>query len=236
MNIKIYKDSDDACRMLAYHIKELVERSEGDFNLVLSGGSTPKLLFQILATDFKDVAWEKVHFYWSDERCVPYSSEESNYGMTLKYLLAPLGISDAQVHPVETDRMPADAALNYENTIAHNLAFSCGVPKFDLVILGMGDDGHTASIFPDHLTLITSEKLCEVALHPASKQVRVSMTGSLINNAENIVFLCTGMAKAKRVFDVIVNDDPMLPASYIKVLDGTVDWFLDEASASELRK
>lgn len=236
MNIKIYKDSDDTCRMLAHHIKELVERSSGDFNLVLSGGSTPKLLFQILAADFKDIAWEKVHFYWSDERCVPYSSEESNYGMTLKYLLAPLGISEKQVHPVQTELDPADAALAYEHTIADNLTFCCGLPKFDLVILGMGDDGHTASIFPDHLTLITSEKLCEVALHPESKQVRVSLTGSLINNAENIVFLCTGEGKANRLFDVIVNDDPTLPASYIKVLDGTVDWFLDEAAASRLMK
>lgn len=236
MNIRIFKDSDVTCRMLAYHIKELVERSEGDFNLVLSGGSTPKRLFQILTSDFKDLAWEKVHFYWSDERCVPYSSDESNYGMTFKYLLAPLGISEKQVHSVQTALVPEDAASDYEHTITANLPFCCGLPKFDLVILGMGDDGHTASIFPDHLTLITSEKLCEVALHPESKQVRISLTGSLINNAENIVFLCTGESKAERVFDVIVNDDPKLPASYIKVLDGTVDWFLDEAAASGLKK
>lgn len=236
MNIRIYKDSVDACRMLAYRLKELVERHDGDFNLVLSGGSTPKLFFEILVSDFRDLAWEKVHFYWSDERCVPHQSEESNYGMTLKYLLSPLGISEQQIHPVSTDLVPAAAALDYEQTISQNLPFCCGLPKFDLVILGMGDDGHTASIFPDHLTLITSEKLCEVAIQPETKQVRVSLTGSLINNAENIVFLCTGATKAKRVFDVIVNDDPTLPASYIKVLDGTVDWFLDEAAASALKK
>jgi len=236
MNIKIFKDSDETCLMLAYHIKELVGRSEKEFNLVLSGGSTPKRLFQILSSDFTDIAWEKVHFYWSDERCVPYTSDQSNFGMTLKTLLAPLGISETQFHPVQTKLSPEEAALDYENTIATNLPFCCGLPKFDLVILGMGDDGHTASIFPDNLKLITSEKLCEVAIHPESKQVRVSLTGSLINNAENIVFLCTGEQKAKRVVDVIVNDDPTLPASYIKVLDGTVDWFLDEAAASELKK
>ena len=167
---------------------------------------------------------------------MPYTSGESNYGMTLKNLLAPLGILGKQIHPVQTALVPEKAALDYENTIANNLPFCCGLPKFDLVILGMGDDGHTASIFPDHLTLITSEKLCEVALHPESKEVRISLTGSLINNAENIVFLCTGENKAERVFEVIVNDDPTLPASYIKVLDGTVDWFLDEAAASELKK
>jgi 6-phosphogluconolactonase len=234
MDIKIYKDIEETCRMLAHHMKELIERSSGDFHLVLSGGSTPKQLFDILARDFSDIDWGRVHFYWSDERCVDYCSEESNYGVAQKRLLTPLNIPTDHIHPVKTSCSPVVAAVDYEEVISNQVPSSCGVPRFDLVILGMGDDGHTASIFPDQLEFITSEKLCEVAKHPQTGQVRVTLTGKLINSAENIVFLCTGANKAERVFDVVVEDNLELPASYIKALDGSVDWFLDESAASRL--
>ena len=234
MKLRVFKDTDQTCLMLARSIKELVERSTGDFNMVLSGGSTPVRLFEIMVNDFSDMDWSRVNFYWSDERCVPYDNPESNFGVALKKLLSPLSIAPANIHAVNTKLEPEEAAIDYAEEIASKVPSCCGLPKFDLIILGMGDDGHTASIFPNRLELLTLPTLCEVAIHPQSKQIRVSLTGQLINNAENIVFLCTGENKAERINDVVCGEKPEYPSTYIKPVDGELTWFIDQKAASKL--
>ena len=141
-----------------YFIK-LFNQKKGNFSVALSGGSTPKIWFDYLAENHvEDIPWNRIHFYWGDERCVAPNDPESNYGITKSHLLDKLSIPDQNIHRIQGELDPIEAAKGYQNEIAQNLG---GNPMFDLIILGMGDDGHTASIFPHEITLWDSEMFRE---------------------------------------------------------------------------
>jgi len=211
---------------LAYWLKPR-ERA----TIALSGGSTPKLLFRHLADLYRDrIDWSKVHFFWGDERCVPPDHEESNYGMTRELLLQYIAIPEGNVHRIRGEADPGEEAQRYGEVIQEFVPKANGRPAFDLMILGMGDDGHTASIFPDQLELLKAEGPCAVASHPESGQQRITLTGPVINNAGLISFLVTGADKAPRIEEIFQKKGNWenYPAAHIQPERGELHWFLDE--------
>ena len=232
--IKIYSEPTEVASAFAEHLKITISESSGPtFSLALSGGSTPKLLFDVLATDYREIIpWDKVHLYWGDERCVPPDHAESNYGMTKKHLLDHIKIPEENVHRIIAENF--DVEVNrYSREIASNIADVNDLPAFDLVMLGMGEDGHTASIFPDSIDLITSGEICAIASHPVSGQKRITITGPIINNARQVCFLVTGKGKKEKVNEIFGRNGNWrsYPAAHIDPLHGFLYWFLDQGAA-----
>jgi 6-phosphogluconolactonase len=212
-------------------------REQQKVNIVLSGGNTPQLMYKKIASHLafsKQVDdWNKVHFFWGDERCVPPHHPESNFGMANRYLLRALNSKETNIHRIRGERGPEEEAVRYSGEIGSYVATRNAIPVFDWIFLGMGDDGHTASIFPDQLSLLYTEAICAVAVHPQSGQQRITLTGKPLIHARRITFIVTGPAKAQRVKEIL-NDEPsakLYPARYIKPLRGKLEWFLDKEAA-----
>ncbi|MEH6679386.1 MAG: 6-phosphogluconolactonase [Sediminicola sp.] len=211
-----------------------ITHSEKPVHIALSGGSTPKIVFDYLAMGYADgIDWEKVHFYWGDERCVPPDDEQSNYRMTEEHLLRLIPIPDENVHRIKGEDIPEQEAIRYAGILKSKLPVVAGVPQFDLVILGMGDDGHTASIFPYNIYLWDSISVCEVAVHSDSGQKRITITGKVINTAKEVAFLVTGPDKAEKVREIVKGEGRFAdyPASLVAPKSGKLIWFLDKAAA-----
>lgn len=228
-NILIFNTVSKLVQAFTDYFVDLVKQKEGIFNLALSGGSTPKVWFEALAKPGqKDIPWERIHFYWGDERCVKPDDEQSNYGMTKKYLFDHLPVPPQNIHRIQGESEPETAAASYARELAENLPVE-NFPIFDLIILGMGEDGHTASIFPDQIQLWNSPKYCVVAEHPVTKQRRVSLTGNVINNAHSVAFLVTGKNKAEKVREIIrkKKSTSRYPAGLVNPTSGKLTWFLD---------
>lgn len=210
-------------------------KDRGKFTVALSGGSSPKKLHEMLASDdYKhEVEWKNVYFFFGDERYVPLSDKQSNYRMAKDTLFDPLHINDKNIFPVDTTLPSDSAARDYEQTILKRLGAS---PQFDLIILGLGDDAHTASLFPH--TLVLHEKDAWVKSHFVKKvnMDRITFTAKLINNADTVAFLVYGAAKAEAVHHVLRDDhEPEeYPAQLINPTNGKVHWFLDEEAAKQI--
>jgi 6-phosphogluconolactonase len=208
-----------------------------DLHIALSGGSTPKIVFDTLAKDFtRRIDWKKIHLYWGDERCVSPDDDESNYKMTADHLLSKIDIPEENIHRIHGEAIPFMETDRYSKLLQDQLPEAYGAPQFDLVILGLGEDGHTASVFPHEINLWDSDDYCEVATHPINGQKRITLTGKLINNAKNVAFLVTGSSKAARVQQILKKKDGYTenPASLVAPKMGKLYWFLDDAAASEL--
>ncbi|MBO0354176.1 6-phosphogluconolactonase [Muricauda ruestringensis] len=238
MDLKIYKDKQEVAEQFSsYFVDQLKDKAA--FHVALSGGSTPKIVFDVLAEDFSDkVDWSKVHFYWGDERCVSPSDDESNYKMTVEHLFSKINVPEANIHRILGEKDPVNEAMRYGNLLEINLDRVDDVPQFDLLILGMGDDGHTASIFPHEIDLWDSEEHCVVATHPDSGQKRVSINGKVINTSKEVAFLVTGASKAEKVEAVIEKTEgsDAYPASLVNPISGNLVWFLDEEAAAKLNQ
>lgn len=235
--LHIYADGQAVAEAFAEILAEKINNNQGPFHLALSGGSTPKLLFKILAEQYAErIDWSKLHLYWGDERMVPYADSESNYGEVQQLLLEHIDMPDAQVHPVPTAIAAEEAAKAYGLVIQHSMASHSSAPVFDLVMLGMGGDGHTASIFPHQMELLEDEAICGVATHPESGQQRVTLNGPTINNAREVYFLVTGAGKTDRVAQILNQEAGYtdFPAAHIKPLNGQLHWYLDEAAAAKV--
>lgn len=230
----------DTARAFAdFWLEEMKNQQETQFSVALSGGSTPKLLFQVLAEDYSSqYDWARLHLFWGDERCVPHAHPESNYGMTQQMLLSRVPeLPAGQVHAIECSEQPELEADRYDQLLRDFLPASAdGWPRLDLVMLGLGEDGHTASLFPDRPDLWTSDRAAVAVRHPESGQSRISLTLPVINQADVVAFLVTGEAKARRVADIIKSegDYRRFPAAQVQPRSGQLHWFLDEAAASLL--
>lgn len=207
-------------------------------NIALSGGSTPRILFNVLSEEYAEIInWKKINFFWGDERCVLPADEESNYGMTKKYLLDKIEIPERNIHRIVGENQPDREADRYAREIDDNiLTISNGLPEFDIVILGMGGDGHTASIFPNKLELFKSDKVCAVAEHPATGQKRITLTGRVINNSKRVIFMITGEEKAEVVKNILEEKEGFkkYPAAHVFPEDGIYEWYLDGHAAKLL--
>jgi 6-phosphogluconolactonase len=236
MQKQVYKDKMAVAEALAEKLLNLGKDSRFR-TIALSGGSTPKILFDLLAKAYRQkIPWQQLQWYWGDERCVPPEDSESNYGMTRSLLLEKVPVPEGNIHRVRGEDPPEKEAIRYAAEIRSCLDAKEGIPCFDLVILGMGDDGHTASIFPHQMELWDSPALCEVATHPESGQKRISLTGKVINNAALVIFLVTGKSKAGPVAEILKQQGryKTYPASRVKPVSGQLIWMLDEEAASGL--
>ena len=203
--------------------------------VALSGGSTPKLMFQILADRFRDeVAWSRIQFFWSDERHVPPDHPESNYRMANEALLSRVPIEPENIHRVHGENPDAvEAARQYEQTIVEVTKQS--LPRLDLIFLGLGTDGHTASIFPGSEVLHETKRLVAAPYVEKFKSYRITMTLPLLNNGATVVFLVSGAEKAQIVKEVFEGENKY-PAQAVKPTHGELIWMLDREAAVYLSK
>ncbi len=218
-----------AAEELASEIRKKSGRKSG-IALAISGGNTPRLLFSVLADKFRDmINWKKVILFWVDERCVSPDDPESNFGMTEKTLLRKIEIPSTNVFRMRGEDDPQHEAERYSGVISSNVQRSKGLPRFDIVLLGMGEDGHTASIFPGNEKLMSSDRICETAVHPVTKQKRITLTGKVINNAKSVYFLVAGKNKSGIVEEIYRNNAGVkkYPAARIKPVSGKTTWLLD---------
>ena len=238
--IKIFPSPYELAERFAEEMVGMIKESANKkkiFTVALSGGSTPELLFTILSENFaRSVSWKNVHIFWGDERCVPSDNAESNFGMAWRKFLSKIEIPSLNIHRIHGEDDPEKEASRYSEEISLHTGKRDGMPLFDLVLLGLGEDGHTASIFPGHPELFYSDKICEVTIHPVTKQKRISLTGKVINNAEAVTFLVTGKKKEKIVKNIFKKDPSAsnYPASYIVPVYGRLDWFIDKEAGKLL--
>ena len=214
-------------------MKWIQESSKKPFHIAISGGRTPDLLFSVLAEKYADsVLWQKVHFWWVDERMVSPDDSESNFGVVQNLLFSKIKLPEENIHRIKGENTPEVEAISYSQQIQEKLHSENGWPQFDLILLGMGDDGHTASIFPDQMELLVSEQICEVAVHPVTGQKRVTLTGKVINNAQKVCFLVTGSNKVDRMAEIWNNNEKanLLPAAHIHPKSGNLTWYVDQTS------
>ncbi|OIP83167.1 MAG: 6-phosphogluconolactonase [Porphyromonadaceae bacterium CG2_30_38_12] len=237
--INIFKDIDTMSLAVAELIKQrscLVQESEF-FNIAVSGGNTPMRLFQLLGQNYsQQLNWERIRLFWVDERCVEPTHKESNYGMTYQNLLQKKLIPETNVFRMHGEANASSEAQRYEHLLRDKLTVSNGFPVFDLILLGMGDDGHTASIFPPNLELLDTDAAVSVGTNPYSLQQRITLTGKTINAAKHVLFMITGNNKALIMKHIMTNSPEALnyPANYIQPIAGNLDFFLDEPAASQL--
>jgi 6-phosphogluconolactonase len=231
---------DNSAQLVEFAIKlwtqiaEEAVKKRGLFTVSLSGGRTPVQLYKKLSKS--GMLWYKTHIFIVDERFVPLDHKDSNYGMINKTLLSNIEIPDKNVHPVTIEKGPGESAALYESRITafFNLS-SSDIPEFDLILLGLGNDGHTASLFPGSAALSVKDHLTtSAAASDEARHDRITITFPVINRARNIIFLVTGSNKAAVVKEVLENESSGLPAASIRPVKGDIYYFLDSGAASLL--
>lgn len=209
---------------------------KGRCNIVLAGGETPRRTYELLAEEpyCHTIPWQNVHVYWSDERCVPSDHSLSNQFMTRQSLLAHVPIPEANIHPIAYEGSPEKAAEEYEKILQST--FGDQPPQFDLVFLGLGDNGHTASLFPDTDALDIKDQWVSHVYVAQQNLYRVTLTAPILNQAQATVFLVAGSAKAQVIKEVIEGplDYKRLPAQLIQPVHGQLYWLLDHEAAALL--
>ena len=241
MKLQIFKDSETlaaAAAEIFIQTGTSAIEARGRFLVALSGGSTPSGMYRMLASDsFRDkVVWEQTFVFWGDERCVSPENEGSNYHQAYKILLSQVPIPGENILRAKGELVPYEASVDYAQTLKKYGDAGLDWPRFDLVLLGMGEDGHTASLFPGSQVNVTSPTLAVTADYQGRPAKRVTLTPLVFNSARKVLFLVTGTNKAATLSRVL-NDDTMpeqYPAQRIQPLDGEVVWLVDEAAASKL--
>ncbi len=239
-DIKIFSTAESVAERLAevfFRMSEDYYHNNKILYVALSGGNTPQIFFNKLVEKYKEkIQWKNICFFWTDERCVPPTNSDSNYGMTKQYLIDKIQIPEKNIYRIKGEKDPLKEADRYSIILKKFVPIKSGFPSFDLTLLGIGNDGHVASIFPDQLQLIKSEKICDTAFHPLTFQKRITLTGTIINNSLNIIFYVTGKNKSKIIADILSNSDESIsyPAAYIKPVNGKLSWYLDKEAALNL--
>ena len=213
------------------------DTSGGFVSLVLSGGSTPRAVYRYLATlPEGKVDWNRVRLFWGDERCVSPGSKESNYRMVRDALLKRIDIPESNIYRIRGEEEPFQEASRYSVLVSRKVLNENNLPSFDIVMLGLGEDGHTLSIFPQSKKLFSSERLFEATVNPYSGQQRITGTGKLVAGAKIAVFLATGGSKAEIAAQIIRQGGNLqkYPASLVNPVNGRVIWLLDREAARKL--
>jgi 6-phosphogluconolactonase len=243
--IKKFKTPEDLAENLAVKLRDDSGKKIklGDhFYIALSGGNTPKLLFKVLAVPpfNTELKWEGIHLFWGDERCVPPESDESNYGTAKKILIDHISIPEKNIHRIKGEAVPEKETLRYAGEIKKIVPSEKDLPRFDCVLLGLGEDGHTASLFPGKELYAAASEICGVAEKPnpagSTMQKRISLTKNVICNAEQILFLVTGTEKSETLSEIINETitSERFPAANIQNIYGFSEWWIDEQAASRL--
>jgi len=243
MELHICKNNDELSTEVAKWLVDYIAatlKKQDRFTLVLSGGSTPHKLNTLLAASpYKEkVDWSKLHIFWGDERFVPFEDDRSNAKMAFDTLLDHVPVPAAQIHVMRTENIiPEVAAGEYEKILHHY--FPATVPAastFDLILLGMGDDGHTLSLFPGMHIMHVEDKWATSLFLKQQDMFRITLTTPVVNRSACIAFLVSGPGKADALKQVIEGDynPDLYPAQIIKPLKGELHWFVDKAAAAEL--
>ena len=243
MQVVIYPDTNTLSHEAAQYIVRLANEaivSHGRFSIALSGGSTPRVLYGLLGDEpyRNQINWSQVEIFWSDERCVPPDSSDSNYQLAQEVLFSKLSISASQIHRMPADKPDRDAA-SLEYTQEMQRAFGTdGIPSFDLLQLGMGPEGNTASLFPHQPSLHEQQRLVMPVNVPKPPPPRLTFTPPLLNAAKHVLFLVTGSDKADAVQAVLEGgyQPEEYPAQIVRPPHGDVTWMLDTAAAGKLHR
>jgi len=237
--IRVYPNVDSLMPAVAESLVERIQSvvSLGNcFSLVLSGGNTPRSLYRLLATEFKDrITWEQMQLFWSDERYVPHSDTRSNYRMAEEILFRHVPIPRQNIHPMPTELPdPQQGAQAYEGVL--RTYFPPPWPRFELVLLGLGPEGHTASLFPNSPALEENERWVVSVKAAADPPVRLTLSMPAINHAREVYFLATGADKAPAVERALTwtPGKPASPAAMVRPEDGNTVWWIDESAAAYL--
>jgi len=238
--VQVFDDAEAVARGAAERFVELGQAAidaRGCFSVGLAGGSTPKRAYELLASEAyrEQLNWSKVHIFFGDERCVPPDHSESNYRMANEALISRVSIPPPNVHRINgLGDAVANASL-YEDEL-RTFFNAASWPRFDLVLLGMGDDGHTASLFPGTKALVEPRAWVVANWVEKFGAFRITLTAPAINHAANIAFLVTGATKAERLLEVLRGalDPEKLPSQLIQPLDGSLFWLVDKAAAGRL--
>jgi len=236
--LKIYDDPASLCEGFTRFLQNKLLTQKDKIRIAISGGTTPKSLFDLWAEKYKNILpWERIYFFWVDERCVPPDNNVNNYGMTKEHLFDKVDVPSNNIHRIHGENEPEEEVLWYSNILDEYLDSKKGVPVFDLVILGLGEDGHTASIFPEQIDSWNSPENCIVTSHPRSGMKRVTITGKIINNAEIVAFMATGENKALKIKEIVNNRVGYIdeyPAARVNPISKRLFWFIDKKAASLL--
>ncbi|TNF40791.1 MAG: 6-phosphogluconolactonase [Bacteroidetes bacterium] len=239
-SVRVFPSREALAQSFAAMLIRDLDRIEPDhyYTIALSGGSTPEFIFRYLSENYAErISWEKLLVFWGDERCVLPEDKESNYRMAYESLLQNVPIPDANIFRIKGEDDPVTEARQYSELVSSMVPFYNGIPQFDLMLLGLGDDGHTASIFPDRIDLFATGQLFEVAVKPDTRQKRITATGKIINNSSKIYYIVTGKGKASIVSEIIEGKrgSELYPASRVMPASGHLVWMLDVPAASLLR-
>jgi 6-phosphogluconolactonase len=258
MQLNIAKNTEELNWQVAEWIVSCINdvlQKQNRFTIVLSGGSTPKKLYQLLATDeFKNkIEWQRLHIFWGDERYVPFTDDRNNAKMAFDTLLDHVPVSKSQIHVMRTDIDAETSANEYEKALqnyfpeavskesTHNSALTPDISRlttFDLVLLGLGDNAHTLSLFPGEEVIHEKNHWVKAVFVKEVNMQRITLTAPVANLASNVAFIVSGQDKADAVSHVLLNDyiPDLYPAQVIKPVKGELYWFLDEAAAMRLNK
>jgi 6-phosphogluconolactonase len=235
--VKVVDDLEQLAKTAAEYIIDQCHKAislNNRFSIALSGGSTPKPLFELLTkSGYRErIDWSKVHIFWGDERCVPPEDSESNYRMARETLLDHVLLPPDHVYRIRGEADPAAAAAEYEQQVT--AFFGDSEPRLDLILLGMGDDGHTASLFPGTPALDETQRWVIPNYVEGKKMWRITFTVRAINAARNVVFLVSGSGKAERLREVLrgPRQPHQLPSQLVNPTDGDLTWLVDKAAAA----
>lgn len=238
--IVISSDPDTLMRAATSRIATFADAAiaaRGRFDWALSGGSTPRGLYALLASNLaRGIDWPHVEFFWGDERCVPPTHDQSNFRMAREVLLDAIDVDPRRVHRMRGEEEPETAARAYEALLREHFGVQSQQPRFDVVLLGMGSDGHTASLFPGTPALDETEHWVVANRNAPGGTPRLTLTFPIINAAAHVMFLITGADKAERVREVLEELDTAnpLPAARVRPTNGRLLFMLDAAAASRL--
>jgi len=238
MNVQIYPDLETVSKKAADMFLEMSEKyiaAKGRFAVALSGGSTPKRFYELLGTEpyIRSIGWRHIHFFWADERCVPPEHQDSNFRLAFDAFLSKVPLPEKNIHRIKGEEEPQKEAREYERDIRRFFS-EADYPVFDLITLGIGEDGHTASLFPGSQILKEEEHLADFVAEKAQSHSRITLTLPALNHAENILVLVSGENKAIVVKKVVEERDPSLPASLLTKGKGHLFFLLDRDSAQLL--
>ncbi len=245
--LEVYANASALCEAAANRFMDLAEDAitdQGEFHIALAGGSTPRMLYSLLAlSPYKEkIKWQNVHFYFGDERCVAPDHDDSNFKMASESLLSHITIPEANIHriPAELDNHDI-AAQQYAETLAHHIPCTYELPMFDLILLGIGPDGHIASLFPGTSALEEADRLTTAVYVEKFDSWRISLTYPVINNASHIIVFASGEGKAEILRSVLGDgasnsaESPLFPVQRIQPR-ADMTWFVDADAAKHIRK
>jgi len=241
MKIHIAPDSGQVSEELASWITDRIQeilKTQDRFTFVLSGGSTPKKLYDLLAASpYKEkIPWEKLHFFWGDERAVPFEDDRNNAKMCYDELLNKVPVIAENIHVMRTDMEPAESVVEYEKVLKQY--FGNSETTFDFVLLGMGDDGHTLSLFPGTEVIHEAKHWVSTFFLAAQDMYRITLTAPIVNAAKYVAFMAVGSGKAETLKSVLEGEKNLdkFPSQIIEPVKGELHWFVDEAAAALLEK